>query len=70
MDDEHIDEAISRLSSDLIKLARELQYEKWENQDAQSWYIAGIHDSAHLTMLKWIKDDIEKTSGIEDKEAT
>lgn len=54
MSDENLDEAITRLSEDLLKLAREIQYEQWADQDAQNWYIAGINDSAHLTMLKWI----------------
>lgn len=64
MNDDEIDEAIGRLSRDLIRLAKELSYEQWKDQDAQTWYIAGVHDSAHLMMLKWIKDDngIEKNT--------
>lgn len=68
MDDEHVDEAISRLSSDLLRLARELQYEQWADQDAQNWYIAGVKDSAHLTMLKWIKDEKDQGSAANDGE--
>ena len=32
----------------------ELQAERWENIDAQNWYVNGVNDSAHLLMLKWI----------------
>lgn len=70
MDDEHVDAAISRLSSDLLRLARELQYEQWADQDAQNWYIAGVKDSAHLTMLKWIKDEKDQDrTEVDDKES-
>jgi hypothetical protein len=70
MEDEHVDEAISRLSNDLLRLAKEIQYETWKDQDAQNWYIAGIKDSAHLTMLKWIKDDDEQITHPQDTEET
>jgi len=70
MEDEHIDEAISRLSSDLLRLAKEIQYETWKDQDAQNWYIAGIKDSVHLTMLKRIKDDNEQVTNPQDTEET
>jgi hypothetical protein len=62
MGDENLDAAITRLSKDLLKLAREIQYEQWTDQDAQDWYVAGIKDSAHLTMLKWIDNDNEKSA--------
>lgn len=68
MEDKHVDEAISRLSRDLLKLARELQYERWTDRDAQDWYIAGMHDSAHLMMLKWIKDEKDQDGTANDGE--
>lgn len=60
MEDGNVDEVITRLSNDLLCLALEVEYEEWKNQDAQDWYIAGLRDSAHLTMLNWINDDIKE----------
>ncbi len=51
---EELDASIGKLSKDLLRLARELQEERWENSDAQDWYVNGVNDSAHLLMLKWI----------------
>lgn len=50
---EALDASIGKLSRDLLRLARELQEERWADRDAQDWYISGIKDSAHLLMLKW-----------------
>lgn len=51
---DELDASIGKLSKDLLRLARELQAERWENIDAQNWYVNGVNDSAHLLMLKWI----------------
>ena len=51
---DELDASIGKLSKDLLRLARKLQAERWENIDAQIWYVNGVNDSAHLLMLKWI----------------
>ena len=51
---DELDASIGKLSKDLLRLAIELQAERWENIDAQNWYVNGVNDSAHLLMLKWI----------------
>jgi hypothetical protein len=61
-DDTEYDNAIKRLSSDLLSLAKDLNSEIWKDKNAQDWYISGVQDSAHLLMLKWIKDDEENSN--------
>lgn len=44
---------IRDIIKELLRIAREIDSEEWADEDAQTWYLSGIKDSAHLLMLKW-----------------
>lgn len=53
MADEEPHLTIAMLSKDMMRMADEIASEEWPDKDAQTWYIKGVKDAAHLLILKW-----------------